>query len=131
MRRMMTGVLCAVVLLGAAGRASARQAAPAPEAGYSLGAVGANFFYLPAKVVVAATGAVVGSFAGLLSGGSERAAYGLWVPMVGGTWLLTPEHLDGSRPIQFFGSDYADTPSAVSEETDGSRIYDAMYSRAR
>lgn len=127
MRRIFAGLLCAGMLWGGGRPALASQYSPGAEAGWSLGAMGANIGYFPAKLVVAWIGAVGGGLAGFLTGGSTRAAYAIWVPTMGGTWMLTPDHLDGSQRIAFFGSDYADTPSGTSEDPESSRIYASRY----
>ena len=95
------------------------------EAGLALGAAAANLIYLPVKTVVAVGGLGLGALTGLLTGGDVRAAYALWVPTTGGTFLLTPAHFDGTRPIEFFGSDYADRPST--NPRDSSIAYRALY----
>jgi hypothetical protein len=100
---------------------------PGNEAAMAIGAGLANLAYVPAKLIVAAGGLVVGAFAGLATGGDTRAAYAFWVPAAGGTYLLTPAHLDGSRPTEFFGSDYADRPSSIAREGEAGMVYDAMY----
>ena len=132
MRRTLLGILCAGLLLGGGVRAaSAAPFSPGQEAGWSLGAMGANLGYFPAKLVVASVGALGGGLAGFLTGGSTRAAYAIWVPTMGGTWLLTPSHLDGSTPVGFFGRDYADTASGVTEDPESSRIYSSRYMKTR
>ncbi len=95
------------------------------EAGLALGAAAANLIYLPVKTVVAVGGLGLGALTGLLTGGDMRAAYALWVPTTGGTFLLTPAHFDGTRSIEFFGSDYADQPSTNVRDT--SIAYRARY----
>jgi hypothetical protein len=107
--------------------AAAQETSPGEEFGLAVGAAAANIFYTPAKVVVALGGLVLGAFTGVFTGGDVRAAYAVWVPAAGGTYLLRPSHLDGTELIEFFGSDYADTPStAVGPET--GVLYDAQYS---
>jgi hypothetical protein len=88
---------------------AAQETSPGEEFGLAVGAAAANLLYTPAKVVVAFGGLVVGSLTGLLTGGDVRAAY------------------DGTEPVEFFGSDYADTPSTALEAESGG-IYDAQYS---
>jgi hypothetical protein len=101
-------------------------ATQAEEVGWSLGAAGLNVFYIPMKVVVAAGGLVVGAAAGVLTLGDTRSAYALWVPAAGGTYVLRPEHLAGTERVEFFGSDYADTPSTVIGD-EANALYRAGY----
>jgi hypothetical protein len=124
----MRRLTAAVVLLGLV--ASARPASAitqGEEAGRALASVGLNIFYIPAKAVMAVLGLVAGGFVGVVTGGDERASYAVLVPATSGTWFVTPDHVDGSRPIEFFGSDYADTPSELGQSEPGRGSYDAMY----
>ena len=73
----------------------------------------------------------LGSLTGALTGGDVRAAYALWVPAASGTYLLTPAHLEGTVPIEFFGSDYADQPSTAATAVEGGGIYDIQYQYSR
>jgi hypothetical protein len=98
----------------------------AEEAGFAVIATGANIFYVPAKLLVAIVAMPVGGIAGLFSGGDARTAYAIWVPAMGGTFFLTNSHMDGSKPIEFLGSDYPDRPTL---DTSGERtiIFDTPY----
>jgi hypothetical protein len=127
MRSVMAGVLAAALIVGGAAAARAHQGTPAEEVGYAMLATGANLVYVPAKLAVAGTGLVVGTVTGLVTGGDVRAAYAVWVPTAGGTFILRPEHMDGTRPIEFFGSDYADAPSVVSETGSAGRVSHRGY----
>ncbi len=107
-------IVAAATLAASLGAATpARALSQGEEAGFALLAAWANLLYVPAKIVVSAVSLPVGALAGWASGGNTRSAYAVWVPTVGGDWFLTNEHLEGSRPIQFFGADYADVPSTV------------------
>jgi hypothetical protein len=64
--------------------------------------------YFPLKLVVGVAGAVLGGVSGFLTGGNERAAEGIWRPMTGGTYFITPEVLEGEQ--RFLPFDYG--PSA-------------------
>lgn len=64
--------------------------------------------YFPIKLGVGVAGAFLGGASGFLTGGSERAAEGIWHPMTGGTYFITPETLEGER--RFLPLDYG--PSA-------------------
>jgi hypothetical protein len=108
-RRLVICLTVAALLLGrpAQGRAGTQ----IDEIGWSLGAAAWNIVYIPAKLVVAGCGLVAGAAAGVLTLGNERAAYAFWVPAAGGTYVLRPEHIADEKQVEFFGSDYADTPS--------------------
>ncbi|HWP64599.1 MAG TPA: hypothetical protein VNO26_01645 [Candidatus Limnocylindria bacterium] len=97
------------------------------EAGSSISASYLNLVYTPVKVVVAVIGGVTGGVAGLLTGGDQRAAYALWVPLMGGDYFVRPENLNGERPLAFFGSDYTDRPSTWNSTNDATYAYDALY----
>jgi hypothetical protein len=64
--------------------------------------------YFPVKFGTGVAGAVLGGVSGFLTGGNERAAEGIWHPMTGGTYFITPEILEGER--RFLPLDYG--PSA-------------------
>jgi hypothetical protein len=124
-RMVIAGLLGAALTVGAA--TPARALTQGEEAGFALLATAANLFYTPAKTIVAIVGLPVGAFAGWVSGGEERSAYAIWVPTSGGTYFLTNEHMEGSEPIEFFGSDYADTPSQSGYQMDGTYNYRSSY----
>jgi len=110
---------------------AARADSPGAELGFSTLAALSNLFYAPAKLVVAAGGFVAGGVAGLLDGGDTRAAYAFWVPTMGGSYFLTADEMDGRKPVEFFGSDYADRPSTYENTHYGCAAYDAEYKRMR
>ena len=128
MKRIVAGVLCGVLALGGARAASAMQS-PGEEVGLSYLAGACNIFYVPAKMIIGGLGFVTGGMLGALSGGSTRAAYAIWVPTMSGTMMLTPSHFDGTERVQFFGDDYADRPSTMNRDSEGTRIYDAIYEK--
>ena len=72
---------------------------------FGLGA--ASFFLtLPygfAKVVYAGFGGIVGGLAYALTAGNDKTAKTIWYTSLRGTYVITPEHLKGDRPVQFFG----------------------------
>ncbi|HKA55849.1 MAG TPA: hypothetical protein VKJ47_19530, partial [Candidatus Binatia bacterium] len=70
-----------------------------------------SLVYFPAKFVVGVMGALLGGFSGWATGGNERAAEGVWRPMVGGSYFVTPETLDRTKPfLPFDGGPYAPPP---------------------
>lgn len=72
-------------------------------AGMQVAALGATLVYAPFKIVLAIGGGIIGGLAYAFSGGSEQTAKGIWIPSMYGTYLITPEHLNGDRPVRFFG----------------------------
>jgi hypothetical protein len=96
----------------------------AEEAWFSVLATGANLFYTPLKFVIALLAMPVGGFAGAASGGDARTAYAIWVPALGGTFFLTAAHMEGSKPIEFWGSDYADQPLPQKKGQEETLIFD-------
>ena len=74
------------------------------EAGYGIGSVFANIFYMPAKVTYAGLGLVTGGLGYVLSGGSTEVANRIIYPAVGGHYVVTPSHLKGTEPIYFVGA---------------------------
>ena len=125
MRKLLVGMLVSGCLLAT----PARAVDSGDEAGLAALAAFSNLWYLPAKLVVAGGGLVVGAVASVLVGGDTRTAYAFWVPAAGGTYLLTPDQLAGRRDLDFFGKDYADEPSQAARQSSATNIYDAMYSR--
>ena len=124
----MRRLIVVAVLLGLV--ASARPAAAVTqgeEAGRAIASAALNVVYLPVKAVMAVLGLAAGSVVGLATGGDVRAAYAIWVPTASGTWFFTPEHVEGSQPVEFFGSDYADQPSGLGLSEPGRSSYEAMY----
>lgn len=78
-------------------------AGTAGDAGWGIGSILATCIYSPIKVTYAALGAVTGSLAYLITGFDSDIASAIWVPSLGGTYLITPEMLKGNEPIRFIG----------------------------
>ena len=125
MMRRLTAAALLIALVATARPATA--VTQGEEAGRAVASIGLNIIYVPAKAVMALVGLVTGGLVGLATGGNERAAYAIWVPTASGTWFVTPDQVDGSAPIEFFGSDYADRPSDLGLSEPGRSSYDAMY----
>jgi len=75
----------------------------ASSAGMQAAAGVSTLLYLPLKAVFAIGGGIVGGLAYLFSGGSEQAAKSIWNTTLYGTYIITPDHLQGNRPIRFLG----------------------------
>ncbi len=59
--------------------------------------------YGAAKVTFALLGGIVGGLTWVLSGGNSDAAKSVWTTSMYGTYVITPEHLRGDKPIRFLG----------------------------
>lgn len=77
------------------------------EAGSDFGigvvTVFANFVYMPVKLVYGVLGGITGGFAYVLSGAKREVADGVWVPSLGGDYVLTTEMMKGEEPVHFNG----------------------------
>jgi len=84
------------------------QIAPEPSRGWSgvgLGAavVGANLFYVPAKLAYAAIGGLTGAVT-LILAHDTAVANKVWAPALGGDYFVTAAHLRGEESLHFAGS---------------------------
>ena len=82
----------------------------ASGAGMQVAAGFSTLLYLPLKLAFAIGGGIVGGLAYAFSGGNEQAAKSIWNTSLFGTYIITPDHLQGNRPIRFLG--VADSNSA-------------------
>jgi hypothetical protein len=68
--------------------------------------------YVVCKAAFAIGGGIVGGLAYVFSGGNENAAKSIWTTSLYGTYIITPDHLQGNRPIRFLGvADSNDAPA--------------------
>lgn len=91
------------------------------DMGMGLAAVGTNLFYVPVKVGYSLLGGLTGGVAYALTGGNRDVADRIWVPSMGGDYVVTPEHLSGEEEIYFSGlrrtsRDAASAPAAAEAE---------------
>lgn len=63
----------------------------------------ATVVYGPFKIAFAAVGGVTGGLTYVFSGGNLEAAKSVWHTSVYGTYVITPEHLQGDKPVRFLG----------------------------
>jgi hypothetical protein len=85
------------------------------SAGMQVAAGFSTLLYFPLKAAFAICGGVVGGLAYAFSGGNEQAAKSIWTTSLYGTYILTPDHLQGNRPIRFLGvADSNDAPASAS-----------------
>lgn len=84
----------------------------ASSAGMQAAAGFSTLLYLPLKAAFAISGGIVGGLAYAFSGGNEQAAKSIWTTSLYGTYIITPDHLQGNRPIRFLGvADSNDGPA--------------------
>lgn len=67
--------------------------------------------YFACKGAFAIVGGVVGGLTYVFSGLNENAAKNVWTTSMYGTYIITPEHLSGDKPIRFLGVPDAETPA--------------------
>lgn len=63
----------------------------------------ATVVYGPFKIAFAVVGGVTGGLTYAFSGGNLDAAKSVWHTSVYGTYVITPEHLQGDKPVRFLG----------------------------
>ena len=80
----------------------------AGKLGWGMASVGTNFFYMPAKMIYALGGGLVGLLAWGFTAGDDNVLYGILDPAFGGTWAVTPENFwdSDNHPIMFSGPSY-------------------------
>jgi len=117
---MMAGALAIAMLapMGTAAFAQSSGTASAPSAqvpqpdqggvnwqgvGYGAGSLATNVVYIPAKLVYALAGGLVGGGAWCLTGGNTQTANTIWRSSLGGDYVVTPDMLAGKEPIHFSG----------------------------
>lgn len=74
------------------------------DAGWGVLTVLSNVAYIPAKVIYAGAGTVVGGLAYVLTIGDSDTAQKIWNPSLGGTYVVTPAMLRGDERVSFSGS---------------------------
>jgi hypothetical protein len=100
-----------VVVAGAAAGGAAGTAASAKESEEEhhsaltyVGTVLADVVYFPAKVVFAGAGALTSGVAYVLTLGDSSVSNNIWNTSVNGTYILTPDMIEGKQPVHFVGS---------------------------
>ena len=86
-------------------------------AGMQAGAAVSTILYFPFKAAFAIGGGIVGGLAYLFSGLNEQTAKSIWVPSMYGTYVITPDHLTGDRPVRFLGIAAESDSSAMDTTT--------------
>jgi len=110
--------LCTVTIVPSAwsqesaGTPSSQSSTGGSASGAGMGAAAAvsTILYFPLKAAFAIGGGIVGGLAYLFSGGNEQSAKSIWTTSLLGDYYISPDHLEGNRPIRFLG--VADTNEA-------------------
>lgn len=71
--------------------------------GYGVGSAASNIVYVPAKVVYAVLGGLVGGAGYVLTAGNSQTADTIWRSSLGGDYVITPDMLAGKQQIHFSG----------------------------
>lgn len=82
---------------------AASEGGTASSAGMQAAAGFSTLLYLPFKAAFAIGGGIVGGLTYLFSGLDENSAKRVWNTTLYGTYIITPEHLQGDKPIRFLG----------------------------
>ena len=114
--RRIAAVALAATLVAAATPARA-ESDYASDAGYGLLATVTNVFYMPAKILYAGVGGLIGGLAYLATAGDVETAQGVWSPAVGGDYVLTGSMLRGDDPIFFVGPTYRAPTERVPDDS--------------
>jgi len=106
---------CSILVAPAWSQSSSADTQQGTAAGAGMGAASAaaTILYFPFKAAFAIGGGIVGGLAYLFSGFSEPTAKSIWIPSMFGTYVITPEHLNGDRPVRFLGVAAENTETPV------------------
>jgi hypothetical protein len=102
-KRSRIAALVLVLCIGFAPGSSLAQESAAESGGLGAAAVLTSLIYGPVKLVYALGGLIVGGFAWPLSGGDSDVMWRIMNPAIRGDYVVTPAHLRGEQPLEFFG----------------------------
>jgi hypothetical protein len=71
--------------------------------GYGTGSLLTNLLYIPAKLVYAILGGLIGGGAWVVTAGNGQTADTIWRSSLGGDYVVTPDMLAGKQPLHFSG----------------------------
>jgi hypothetical protein len=101
--RLRIAALVFVLGIGFAPGLARAQESAAETGGLGAAAALTSLIYGPVKVVYALGGLIVGGFAWPLSGGDSDVMWRIMNPAIRGDYVVTPAHLRGDKPLEFFG----------------------------
>lgn len=120
-------LVAAVMVLGSGRPAAAEENQFAKDLGFGVGAIFTNAVYMPTKFVYATLGGITGGFAYVLTGLRLDLAKAIWVPSMGGTYVVTPAMLRGEEPIYFSGETQPKSAARGEEDLPARRGRDDAY----
>ncbi len=88
-----------------------------PGAGYGAAALFGKVLYIPAKLVYAILGGLIGGGTWLVTAGNTQAADTVWRSALGGDYVLTPQMVAGEQPINFSGPTEVPPPAPPADST--------------
>ncbi len=91
----------------------------ASEAGLGAASLFLSIPYGVTKLAFAAGGGIVGGLAYIFSGADDAIAKNIWTTSMYGTYIITPAHLKGDKPIRFLGVPDEAAEEASEEEISG------------
>jgi len=91
------------LLIAPSGWAKEGKEDTASEAGLGIASVLVSIPYGAVKVAYAIVGGITGGIAYVFTGGNLKAAQSVWDTSMRGTYIITPDHLRGEKPIRFLG----------------------------
>lgn len=103
--RWLCAALAAALMLisGPAAFAGEGPGGTAAEGGLGMAAALSSLIYGPTKIVYAVGGTTAAGFAWLFSGGDSKVASTVFTRSVRGTYVITPQTLQGREEIEFVG----------------------------
>ena len=120
--RVMGWVLCGFLAFAPA-TAMADSLDMSKSAGLGVGSAMATLVYAPVKLCYALGGLVIGGLAWGFSGGDNSVAGVVLTPSVLGDYVITPAHLRGEEPVEFFGREPQEGSVAVSAAPKSDRAW--------
>jgi len=100
-------LLCTSMLVLSPGAATesawADDGKTASDVGLGIASFITTLPYGAIKIAYAGLGAIIGGFTYLLTAGDLDSANVVWEKSLLGTYVITPDHLTGEKPIRFLG----------------------------
>ena len=111
------GVIFALMVAMVPARSKALEPGSGRAIGLGLGAAASNLLYIPAKILYAGAGTLVGGLAWAFAGGDADVSDPIFTASWMGDYVITEDHLTGKRQIEFIGRPYSDRHMVGSKES--------------